>query len=142
MTDPFELERFVVAQDPVWERVTAELGAGQKRSHWMWFVFPQLDGLGSSATAQRYAIRSGEEARAFLAHPTLGARLVEATRLAAAAPGDAETVFGPIDAIKLRSSMTLFAEVADEPAPFIAALDRFFDGAPDSRTLKLLDRLG
>lgn len=104
----------------------------------MWFVFPQIAGLGRSDTARFYAIRDAAEARAYLAHPLLGLRLLEATGAVIAAPGHAETILGGIDAIKLRSSMTLFAVVAAEPAPFVAALDRFFDGDRDAATLALL----
>ncbi len=104
----------------------------------MWFVFPQIAGLGQSETARFYAIRDVSEARAYLAHPLLGARLIAATRAVIAAPGSAETILGDIDAMKLRSSMTLFAAVADDPAPFVAALDRFFGGERDAATL---DRL-
>jgi uncharacterized protein (DUF1810 family) len=134
-----DLERFVAAQDPVIDRVRAELRRGRKSSHWMWFVFPQLRGLGSSATAQHYALASLDEARAYLAHPVLGPRLVECARLAAAVPqGGAAEVFGYPDDLKLRSSMTLFARAApDEPA-FAAVLDRYFGGEPDPRTLELL----
>ena len=108
-----DLGRFVAAQERVWPEVVAELGAGRKRTHWMWFVFPQVAGLGSSAMAQRYAIGSLDEARAYLAHPVLGARLREATRLVLRHRGTpAEAVLGPIDAMKFRSSMTLFAEAA------------------------------
>lgn len=136
--DPHDLARFVAAQDPVWPAVAAELAAGAKRSHWMWFVFPQLAGLGRSPTARRYAIASRAEAAAYARHPILGPRLLEATRLATAAPGSAEDVFGPVDAMKLRSSLTLFAEAAPDPTPFRDGLRRFFDGAPDPRTLELL----
>jgi uncharacterized protein (DUF1810 family) len=135
----YDLERFVAVQDPVIDRVRAELRRGRKRSHWMWFVFPQLDGLGASPTARHYAIASLDEARAYLAHPVLGPRLVECARLAAAvADGGAAEVFGYPDDLKLRSSMTLFARAApDEPA-FAAVLDRYFGGEPDPRTLALL----
>lgn len=106
----------------------------------MWFVFPQIAGLGRSDIARHYAIRDAAEARAYLAHPVLGARLAEATAAVVAAPGSAEAILGGIDAIKLRSSMTLFAAVADDPTPFDAAMDRFFGGAPDPATLALLER--
>ena len=137
--DPFDLQRFVDAQDPVWDRVLGELRRGRKTSHWMWFVFPQVAGLGSSPTARAYALSGLDEARAYLAHPVLGARLREAARLAAEVPeGDASAVFGYPDDLKLRSSMTLFARAADDDAPFTAVLDRYFDGHPDRRTLDLL----
>jgi uncharacterized protein (DUF1810 family) len=137
--DPYDLQRFVTAQDPVLDRVREELRRGRKSSHWMWFVFPQVAGLGSSPTAQHYAISGLDEARAYLAHPVLGPRLVECARLAVAVEGrSAREVFGYPDDLKLRSSMTLFARAApDEPA-FAAVLDRFFDGEPDPRTLERL----
>jgi uncharacterized protein (DUF1810 family) len=134
-----DLGRFVAAQERVWPEVVAELAAGRKRTHWMWFVFPQAAGLGSSAMAQRYAIGSLDEARAYLAHAVLGARLREATRLMlrhAGKPGEA--VLGPIDALKFRSSMTLFAEAAPDEALFGEALGAFAGGEPDLRTLALL----
>ncbi len=133
-----DLDRFVAAQDGVYPQALAELRRGAKTSHWMWFVFPQIAGLGRSAMAQAYAIGSADEARAYLAHPVLGPRLVEATLAVTAAHGSAEAILGGIDAIKLRSSMTLFAAVADDPAPFRAALDRFFGGAEDPATRALL----
>jgi uncharacterized protein (DUF1810 family) len=129
------LERFVAAQDPVWARVTAELAAGAKRSHWMWFVFPQIAGLGSSAMSARYAIASLDEARAYLAHPVLGARLRQATDLMLRQSGrPAEAILGGIDAVKFRSSMTLFRAAAPGDPRFGRALDAFFGGAPDPRT--------
>ena len=132
------LERFTDAQDGVYDAALAELRAGRKRSHWMWFVFPQLDGLGSSPTARRYAIRDLAEARAYLAHPVLGARLREAARAVLAVEGrTAEQILGYPDDLKLRSSMTLFARAADDPAEFRAVLDRYYDG-PDPRTEELL----
>ena len=138
--DPHDLDRFVRAQDGVHEQALAELRAGRKRSHWMWFVLPQLAGLGRSTTAQRYAIAGLAEARAYLAHPVLGPRLVEAARVTAAAPArSADDLFGGIDAMKARSSMTLFARAADEPAPFRAVLDRWFHGSEDPVTVRLLD---
>jgi uncharacterized protein (DUF1810 family) len=137
VTDPFDLDRFVEAQDQggTADRAIAELRAGRKESHWMWFVLPQIAGLGSSAMAQRYAIHSLEEARAYLAHPVLGPRLLATARVVAAGPAvDARTLMGAVDAAKLRSSMTLFARAApDEPA-FQAVLDRYFDGAADPAT--------
>ena len=133
-----DLDRFVAAQAAVYAQALAELRRGRKTGHWMWFVFPQIAGLGRSDTARFYAIRDVAEARAYLAHPLLGLRLLEATGAVIAAPGHAETILGGIDAIKLRSSMTLFAVVAAEPAPFVAALDRFFDGDRDAATLALL----
>jgi uncharacterized protein (DUF1810 family) len=139
-SDRFALARFVAAQDRVWPAVVAELRDGRKRTHWMWFVFPQIAGLGSSAMAVAYAIGSLDEARAYLAHPVLGARLREATRLMLGHAGrPAEAVLGGIDAVKLRSSMTLFREAAPGEALFQEALDAFYEG-PDPRTLALLGR--
>ena len=129
---------FVEAQDAVWPSVVAELGEGRKRTHWMWFVFPQLAGLGSSPMAVQYALGSIGEARAYLAHAVLGARLREATRLMLRHAGrPAEAVLGPIDAMKFRSSMTLFAAAAPAEALFGEAIAAFFEG-PDPRTLALL----
>lgn len=135
------MERFVEAQDHVYARVLDELRRGRKQSHWMWFVFPQIAGLGVSERAQRYAIGSLAEARAYLAHPVLGARLLDCTRLAMAHDGDsARAIFGAPDDMKFRSSMTLFAAAApDEPA-FNAALAMFFGGVGDPLTLEILAR--
>jgi len=138
MSDPHDLQRFLDAQQDVYPTGLAELARGRKTTHWMWFVFPQIAGLGHSAMAQRYAIRSAEEARAYLAHPVLGTRLVEATRTVTSAPGSAEAIMGGIDAVKLRSALTLFAAVADDPTPFEAALDHFFGGERDPETLRRL----
>jgi len=133
-----DLERFVRAQDGVYERARAELAAGSKRSHWMWFVFPQLAGLGSSPTAQAYSIRDLAEARAYLAHPVLGPRLAECAATLLTVEGrTAEQILGYPDDLKLRSSMTLFAEAATDPAVFRQVLERYYDG-PDARTLQLL----
>jgi uncharacterized protein (DUF1810 family) len=142
-SDPFDLERFVAAQAPVWPQVAAELAAARKRSHWMWFVFPQLRGLGRSAMAERYGIASRAEAAAYLAHPLLGRRLVEATEamLAADRALSALAILGAPDDVKFRSSMTLFAVVAGAGSPFASALDRYFQGARDDATLDLLDRI-
>ena len=143
----FDLERFVRAQDDggTYEAAVAELRSGRKRGHWMWFVFPQVAGLGSSPTARAYALSGLDEARAYLAHPVLGPRLREAAQLAAAVPsGTASEVFGYPDDLKLRSSVTLFARAAGSAADdagaavFTAVLDRYFDGDPDPRTLDLL----
>jgi len=137
--DPYDLERFVAAQDPVWDRVRAELARGRKASHWMWFVFPQLAGLGSSPTARAYAVSGLDEAQAYLAHPVLGPRLREAAELAAAVQRrTASEVFGYPDELKLRSSMTLFARAAPQDPVFTAVLDRYFGGDPDQRTIELL----
>ncbi|HTQ14166.1 MAG TPA: DUF1810 domain-containing protein [Rhizomicrobium sp.] len=139
MSDPFDLERFIAAQDPVYSRVAMELRQGRKQTHWMWFVFPQLAGLGRSAMAERYALRSLADARAYLAHALLGGRLRECTGLVLAAEGkSAHEIFGAPDDRKFHSSMTLFAEAAPEDALFAAALDGFFGGGRDAMTLALL----
>jgi uncharacterized protein (DUF1810 family) len=137
--DPFDLQRFVTAQEPVYDTVLAELRAGRKRTHWIWFVFPQLRGLGRSATADRFGIASLAEARAYLEHPVLGSRLRECTRLVQRLEGrSAEDVFGFPDVLKVRSSMTLFARAADDDADFDAVLEKFYDGEPDPATVELL----
>lgn len=134
-----DLERFVDAQDPVIEQVTRELRAGRKRSHWMWFVFPQIEGLGRSSTAGFYGVRGLAEARAYLRHPVLGPRLMMCTEIVNSLAGNnANAVFGAPDDLKFRSSMTLFRAAADDPAPFQAALDKYYDGEPDQATLDLL----
>ncbi len=139
MDDPFDLQRFVDAQDRVYDRVLAELRAGAKRSHWIWFIFPQLRGLGSSSTAELFGIGSLEEARAYLAHRVLGPRLRECTRLVASIEGrSADEIFGWPDNIKVRSSMTLFALAADNNAEFLAVLEKFYGGQQDPRTLELI----
>lgn len=133
------LERFVDAQAGVHEAALAELRAGRKEGHWMWFVLPQLAGLGHSAMATRYGIAGLAEAHAYVAHPVLGARLRECARALADLPTcDAVAVLGPVDAVKLRSSMTLFARAAPEEPVFGEVLDQFFGGEPDERTLALL----
>jgi uncharacterized protein (DUF1810 family) len=132
-----ELERFVRAQDDsgTYQAALAELRSGRKRSHWMWFVFPQVAGLGSSPVARHFAISGLDEARAYLAHPVLGPRLVEAARVLAGLPGgDPVAVLGPVDALKLRSSMTLFARAGDEPV-FAEVLGKYYAGAEDDATL-------
>ncbi len=137
--DPFDLQRFVDAQARVYDTVLGELRDGRKRSHWMWFVFPQLRGLGSSPTAVRFAISSIDEARAYLAHGLLGPRLRECTGLVATIDGrTAEEIFGWPDDMKLRSSMTLFARAADDNAAFVAVLEKFYGGEEDSATLARL----
>ena len=138
--DPYDLRRFVEAQDSVIEEVKEELRAGQKRTHWMWYVFPQMEGLGRSQMAQRYAIVSREEAEAYLAHSILGPRLHECTELVNAVEGrSANDIFGSPDDLKFRSSMTLFDAVADDPTPFRTALKRYYDGEPDTKTMELLE---
>ena len=137
--DRFDLARFVDAQQGSYDAALAELTAGRKRSHWMWFVFPQVAGLGRSAMARRYAIASADEAAAYLAHPLLGARLRAcAGAVLAHQDRDADAIFGDPDTMKFHSSMTLFAEVAPDEAVFHACLDRFFGGAPDGATLERL----
>ena len=139
--DPFDLERFVAAQDDggTFDRAIAELRRGRKTTHWMWFVFPQLAGLGHSSLARRYAIGSLEEAVAYLRHPVLGPRLRESAGLVAATPErDAEQTFGGIDAQKLRSSMTLFLRAAPDEPVFRTVLDAQFAGRPDDLTDALL----
>lgn len=137
--DPFDLQRFVDAQAPVIERARAELAAGRKQSHWMWFVFPQFAGLGRSAMSARYAIGGVAEARAYLAHPLLGARLVEFTGLINALEGAAaRAIFGSPDDLKFHSCMTLFGHIAPGEAVFARALERYFGGARDAATLARL----
>ncbi|MBL7257733.1 DUF1810 domain-containing protein [Paractinoplanes lichenicola] len=131
------LHRFVQAQEGVFEDAKAELESGRKRTHWMWFVFPQLAGLGSSSTAQLYAIKDLDEAKAYLDHPVLGERLRTLTQILLKTDKSASEVFGYPDDLKLRSSMTLFAAAAADPTPFQQVIDHFYDG-PDQRTLDLL----
>jgi len=139
MDDPFDLQRFVEAQRPVIDRVLAELQAGQKRSHWMWFIFPQISGLGSSPMAQRFAIASLEEAAAYLHHPVLGPRLTSCTLLVNAIGGSSiDQIFGYPDHLKFHSSMTLFARAAPDNPAFSTALQKFFAGKPDPLTLEQL----
>ena len=138
MSDLQGLERFVAAQEQIYARALDEIRRGKKRSHWMWFIFPQLAGLGRSAMAQRYAIADEAEARAYLAHPLLGARYVECgSALQDLIGSDAVAVFGDVDAVKLRSSLTLF-ETVGAGALVGAALDRWFGGQRDERTAELL----
>jgi uncharacterized protein (DUF1810 family) len=141
MDDPHGLERFVAAQNQAdtFTTAVAELRAGAKRSHWMWFVFPQIAGLGHSPTSRRYAIASLEEARAYLAHPVLGPRLIACARILCELEGKtAQDVFGGIDALKLRSSMTLFARADPSNAVFDQVLNAYFGGVPDEATERLL----
>ena len=143
-TDPFDLDRFLAAQAGVHERAVAELRGGRKRSHWMWFVFPQLTGLGHSARAQRYGITSVDEARAYLAHPVLGARLQECAAVLEGldASLSASSIFGYPDDLKLRSCLTLFARAAGPDSIFGRLLDKYFAGQADDRTLALLQLQG
>jgi uncharacterized protein (DUF1810 family) len=135
--DPYDLQRFVAAQDAggTYQRAAAELRNGRKVSHWMWFVFPQIAGLGYSPASQTYAISGLEEARAYLAHPVLGARLIECSAILADLAGRTpEQVLGEVDALKLRSSMTLFMHAAPGEPVFRQVLDQYFDGVPDPAT--------
>ncbi len=135
--DPYDLQRFVAAQDAggTYQRAVGELRNGRKASHWMWFVFPQVAGLGYSPASQTYAISGLEEARAYLAHPVLGARLIECAAILAGLAGrTAEQVLGEVDALKLRSSMTLFMHAAPGEPVFRQVLDQYFDGIPDPAT--------
>ena len=139
MAGSYDHQRFVDAQRPVYEQVRGELERGRKTSHWMWFIFPQIAGLGSSAMAQRYAIASRDEAKAYLDHPVLGARLRECTELVNRVEGrSAEDIFGSTDALKFRSSMTLFAAVAPDRALFDEALAKYYGGMPDTATIERL----
>ncbi|WP_204810226.1 DUF1810 domain-containing protein [Mycobacterium riyadhense] len=138
-SDPFDLQRFVDAQSPIYRNVVNELRAGRKRSHWMWFVFPQLRGLGSSPMAVHYGISSLEEARAYLAHDVLGPRLHECAGLVNQVQGHSiQEIFGPADDLKLCSSMTLFARATDDNADFVALLAKYFGGGEDQRTVARL----
>ena len=138
----FDLDRFVRAQEDVYPSVVDELRRGHKTGHWMWFIFPQIAGLGRSPTSEFYAIRSLAEARAYLGHPVLGPRLREAATLVVRAPGEsASTIFGDIDAVKLRSSMTLFRRAAPDEPVFQDVLDRFWAGVADQATDVILARL-
>ncbi len=137
--DPFELERFVSAQSGAYSRALAELRGGEKRSHWMWFIFPQIEGLGHSSTARHYSIKSIEEARAYLAHPVLGPRLLECAQAVLTVEGrSAADIFGYPDDMKLRSSMTLFAQVSEPDSVFVQVLEKYYHGRQDDRTLELL----
>jgi uncharacterized protein (DUF1810 family) len=139
MDDPHDLQRFVDAQAPVIDRVRDELAQGRKRSHWMWFIFPQIAGLGFSAMAQRYAISSLDEAEAYLRHPILGPRLEDCTRLVLAIGSrSAHDIFGSPDDMKFRSSVTLFSRAAPAGSIFEEALRRYFTGEPDEETLRWL----
>ncbi|WP_445165261.1 DUF1810 domain-containing protein [Mycolicibacterium sp. Dal123E01] len=139
MADSFALQRFLDAQEPVYDRVLAELRAGAKRSHWIWFIFPQLTALGSSSTAKRFGIDSLAEAQAYLAHPVLGARLRECAQLATAIEDrSVDDIFGWPDNLKVRSSMTLFTHASDDNGDFVAVLDKFYGGERDARTQALL----
>ena len=139
MADSYDLDRFVRAHQGVYDGVLDELRAGRKVGHWIWFIFPQIAGLGHSSMSQMYAISSLDAARAYLAHPLLGPRLRECAAIVLATRGrNAVEIFGSIDAMKLRSSMTLFARAAPDTPVFAAVLDRYFDGEPDPATLERL----
>lgn len=139
MHDPYDLQRFVDAQQPVYDTVCAELRSGRKRSHWIWFIFPQIAGLGYSEMARRYAISSLDEAKAYLAHPVLGPRLRECTQLVADIEGHRiDEIFWHPDDMKFRSSMTLFAQAAEDNALFVACLEKYFGGQADDATLARL----
>jgi uncharacterized protein (DUF1810 family) len=141
--DPYDLERFVAAQNPVFDAVCGELRQGRKTGHWMWFVFPQIADLGASATAMRYAIASREEARAYLEHAILGPRLHQCTRLVTWVRGrTVEEIFGYPDYMKFRSSLTLLACATAENSVFLEALQKYFSGAFDPSTLEKLARAG
>ena len=142
--DPYDPNRFISAQEGVYDRALAELRSGLKRSHWMWFVFPQLRGLGHSATAQRYGITGLAEAQAYLQHPVLGTHLNECAEvLEALDRGNSATdIFGPTDAMKLRSSLTLFAQAAGPGSIFERLIGKYFDGQRDERTLAMLQPQG
>ena len=140
--DPFDLCRFTLAQEGVYDRALSELKGGQKQSHWMWYIFPQLDGLGYSETTRYYAIKSREEAVAYLNHPVLGPRLVACAKTVLRHKGrSVSDIFGYPDDVKLRSSMTLFATVSASDSVFVRVLDQFFNGYRDNNTLKLLKRV-
>jgi uncharacterized protein (DUF1810 family) len=136
----YNLERFIDAQNGAYEQALSELRAGHKRSHWMWFIFPQIAGLGSSFMAEKYAVRSAEEAAAYLADPVLGSRLLRCVDAVLAIEGkSAHEVFGSPDDFKLRSSMTLFAAISEHGSPFHKVIDKFYRGEFDDRTIQLLD---
>jgi len=140
--DPFDLARFISAQERVYDRVLTELRSGQKRSHWMWYIFPQIDGLGHSSTTKHYSIKSTEEARQYLNHSILGKRLSECVEAVLATEGrTVSEIFGYPDDLKLKSCMTLFAAVADPGSSFDRVLGKYFHGKRDYRTLQLIENL-
>lgn len=139
--DPYDLRRFVDAQANVYERALSEITSGRKQSHWMWFIFPQMEGLGISSISKRYAIKSVAEARAYLAHPLLGPRLLACAGASLAVhTSSALELFGSPDDMKLRSCATLFASVSAEGSVFSQLINKYFDGKPDDRTLQLIGR--
>ena len=140
--DPFDLSRFMSVQESIYDSVLAELRSGRKRTHWMWYIFPQIDGLGYSTASKHYAIKSIEEARQYLNHPVLGIRLLECAETVLTIEGRSTSeIFGYPDDLKLKSSMTLFACVADPRSVFVRILDKYFHGERDARTLHLLEKL-
>ncbi|MBN1878141.1 MAG: DUF1810 domain-containing protein [Anaerolineae bacterium] len=140
--DPFDLQRFINAQEGIYARVLSELQSGQKRTHWMWYIFPQIDGLGYSTTSKHYAIKSIEEARAYLAYPILGSRLLECTAtVLAIEKRSVADIFGYPDDLKLKSCMTLFATVAESGSVFSCVLDKYFQGKWDDKTLYILAQI-
>ncbi len=141
-SDPFDLNRFLAAQEDCYDDVLAELNAGQKRTHWMWFIFPQLDGLAFSAMSKRYAIRSLEEAQAYLDHPILGPRLLQcAQAVVDVEERSAAEIFGSPDDLKLKSCATLFAAMSPPDSVFERILAKYYDNVPDDRTLQLVEKL-
>lgn len=140
--DSFDLQRFVTAQAPVYATVCDELRRGRKESHWMWFIFPQIAGLGISAMSRKYSISGLDEARAYLAHPVLGPRLIECTRLVGVSGRSIEDIFGAPDDMKFRSSMTLFAKAQNGEGAYQGAIDRYFDGEYDDQTIIKLKLAG
>jgi uncharacterized protein (DUF1810 family) len=139
--DSFDLNRFITAQESIYDIALAELRSGRKRSHWMWYIFPQIDGLGQSSTTKHYSIKSLEEARQYLQHPVLGTRLIECAKAVLAVEGRSiSEIFGYPDDMKLKSSMTLFAYVADPPSVFSQILDKYFHGERDAKTLQILKK--
>lgn len=142
INDNVDLSRFTTAQTSIYNSVLEELKSGRKRTHWIWYIFPQLDGLGHSTTSKHYAIRSIEEARQYLNHPVLGTRLLECAEAVLAIEGrPISEIFGYPDDLKLKSSMTLFAYVADPCSVFSRILDKYFNGERDTLTLQLLEKL-
>ncbi len=140
--DPFDLNRFLKAQERIYNTAIAELKSGRKRSHWMWYIFPQIDGLAKSTTSKRYAIKSTEEAREYLKHPVLGGRLTECAEAVVAVEGRSiSEIFAYPDDLKLKSSMTLFASLAETPSASQRILDKYFHAEPDAKTLHLLEEL-
>jgi uncharacterized protein (DUF1810 family) len=139
--DPYDLNRFLSAQEGVYERALAELKGGQKRTHWIWYIFPQIDGLGYSPTAKRYSIKSIEEAQQYLKHPVLGKRLLECTEAVIALKGGSlSEIFGYPDDLKFKSSMTLFEKIAGPGSVFSSALDRYCHGERDATTLRIVEK--